>query len=204
MSKEKISKSLYVSIKNGWLSGDNYKEFKTETYYKILDFFVVNTICEKLSCKGQNLKETAWGKDIWKKGELRKELLGSIDNQSQTNQPSVFFAKNYSDLTDGINNLNIGKDFYKQREEKILVYCKNNLTQIENIFYHLRNAFAHGRFNIYEHKKQRYYVFEAAQVNLSKETAKLQARIILKETTLLNWIKIINNPPQEERKSTSK
>lgn len=58
-------------------------------------------------------------------------------------------------------------------------------------FFHIRNALAHGRFEIKKHGNFLYYYFE--DVQRDKDGSKLTARMVLKEKTLLNWIDLIKN-----------
>lgn len=55
-----------------------------------------------------------------------------------------------------------------------------------SVFYHIRNAFAHGRFDFRILNNEKYYIMEDAYKDL-----KVSARMILKKQTLLNWIDII-------------
>ena len=91
------------------------------------------------------------------------------------------------------------KHFHNLREEKIVVHKKYNLNQIESIFYHIRNSFAHGRFQIYSYKDELYYVFESGIIKKSIDKIELKARMVIKEKTLLKWIEILNNPIDDNK-----
>jgi len=60
------------------------------------------------------------------------------------------------------------------------------------MFVSLRNAFAHGAFDIVYDKETPYYILE----NREPKTTEIRARFILKEATLLQWIDIITKKTQ--------
>lgn len=192
------SEKILCNLKPGWVARP--VKNKTQNYYKILDFYIVNSICDSISCKGKTIREIGWDKDVWKKGFLRKEVLGLICDENSLGE-HFFSAKTNAEIRKGINKLNLNKNFHMLREERIVIYKKYNLTQIESIFYHIRNALAHGRFQIYTNETdETYYVFESGIIKKSIEKIDLKARMILKESTLLKWIDIINKPVKQIEK----
>lgn len=166
MAETDDSNKIYAEINSGWLAND--VNFKNENYYKFLDFFVVSSICKELSCKGKDVKRLGWEKDVWKKGNLKNDLLNVIcDNKPLSDY--VYVAKRNYDIRTGINKFNLDKHFHNKREEKIVVHKKYNLNQIESIFYHIRNSFAHGRFQNYSYNKELFYIFESGSLEGVKE-----------------------------------
>lgn len=61
-----------------------------------------------------------------------------------------------------------------------------------SMFVSLRNAFAHGTFDIVYDKETPYYIL----VNREPQTTEIRARFIQKEATLLQWIDIITKNNQ--------
>jgi len=190
------SKKIYVDVNPGWLT--NSVKHKNENYFKILDFYVVNAICGELSCKGKTASELGWGKQVWKKGILKNLIFETICSKEHFSD-CIFIAKTNSDIRNGINNFSMDKHFHNLREEKIVVHKKYNLNQVESIFYHIRNSFAHGRFQIYSYKDELYYVFESGIIKKSIDKIELKARMVIKEKTLLKWIEILNNPIDDNK-----
>lgn len=192
MSKDDDSKKILSDLNPGWLT--NQIKNKTSNYYNLLDFYVINTICDRLSCKGKNVFKIGWEKKICKKGTLRNKLLSVISDDSSISE-HVFIAKTNAEIRRGFSKLNLDKQFHAVREEKIVAYKKYNLNQIESIFYHIRNSFAHGRFQVYTSKTNgTFYVFESGIIKKSIEKIDLKTRMVIKESILLKWIEIINNP----------
>ena len=68
---------------------------------------------------------------------------------------------------------------------------KDGLNKTEGLFYFIRNAFAHGGFATSSFKGEKYYVLE------NRQGSKLKGRAVIREATLLNWIKIVEKGPRE-------
>ena len=73
-----------------------------------------------------------------------------------------------------------------------------------SVFYHLRNAFAHGRLNMVDVDGECVFLFEDIQENKKKGEIKVTARMILRKSTLLKWIEIIENGEKEYQRDDSK
>ena len=75
--------------------------------------------------------------------------------------------------------------------EKIYIRVDDN--ELMSIFRHLRNSFAHGRFNVIDSNGEQYFLFEdrSTRIDKKKNTYPISARMILRESTLLKWIEII-------------
>ena len=90
-------------------------------------------------------------------------------------------------MKDSLNEVNLQKNFPSDLEtERGCFYKKSKQNQLECIFYHIRNCFAHGRFNISENNEDWTFVMEDWGRN-----NRVSARMILKKSTLLKWIEII-------------
>ena len=62
---------------------------------------------------------------------------------------------------------------------------KTGLSKTEALFYLIRNAFAHGGFRVCTFNGETFYALE------NKDKGKLKGRALLKESTLLEWIKVL-------------
>lgn len=62
---------------------------------------------------------------------------------------------------------------------------KHGLSKTKALFYFIRNSFAHGGFRISKFNGETYYALE------NRQDGSLKGRAILKESTLLAWIKIV-------------
>ena len=78
------------------------------------------------------------------------------------------------------------KDHFPHSFEKEVICFRNNKNnQFISAFYHIRNALAHGRFCIQNVNGEDFFAFEDVGKN------KVSARMILRKSTLLQWIELI-------------
>ncbi len=185
---EKIEKKIFVDLRQGWFCNPIGSEFINKKYYSILDFYVVHSIISSLTYKSSSLRERGWGKKVFIKHDLRNALFKKFKKEQ------IAIVKTGIEFRNKLNQLNMNKGFHKYNDEYIVLWQHYNLNQIESIFYHIRNSLAHGRFQIYKRNNGIVYCFESGIKNNAKEMLELKARIILKESTLLEWIEIIKNP----------
>lgn len=81
---------------------------------------------------------------------------------------------------------------YKDQTFEIIVICKRNeMSEAESVYYGIRNAFAHGSFDVITVKGKNVYRFEC------KRDGKTKALMRLKESTLLSLIDLMNKTAKE-------
>lgn len=74
----------------------------------------------------------------------------------------------------------------------LMVYKKRgDMPDTEAIFYYIRNALAHGAFEVVRNQSDTFYLLE------SKKNEDLKAQMRLKESSLLNYISLANLTPNE-------
>lgn len=86
------------------------------------------------------------------------------------------------------------------KTERICVY-DNMHNQFLSVFYHIRNAFAHCRLNMIDVDGECVFVLEDIVRDKKKNTLKLSARMVVKKSTLLNWINLIEGGEKEYDKT---
>lgn len=158
-----------------WEVNSKYS-FGTKNFARIYKFFVIETPLKDVSQRGISFEERSIDKS---------ELLNMIKNIAPSLKKNwkVEIQKKIEDMLEKYNILNdVAIPF-----EVAIHTQKKELIKAEALFYSIRCAFAHGSFNIYIYKKQKYYFLE------NKESKKLKGRIILKEKTLLKIIDYCEN-----------
>lgn len=177
---------MEVPFKPGWI-GEIPSEYLDENFKKILLFYVVKCPRDKASSRGINIKEI-WGNNVWGKRILRNKILEVGDLIPKENYLKV----NKSDeISNAIAHIKLNGNFHTKLSGNKIVFCKNGEQEIINILYYIRCSFAHGRFTIKKENNIKYYILEATK---NRGKIELKSRMILKESTLLDWIDIINNP----------
>lgn len=182
-----------VSIKNeGLLWEDTFTEaiLHTSDFQKIFFFFTIFTPCTDLSCRGKSLKSYRWDDKKVLKDFLIKQK--SIEIQSGNTYEELEAKLQESDLKNGFPEDTIS--------EKIYIRVDDN--ELMSIFRHLRNSFAHGRFNVIDSNGEQYFLFEdrSTRIDKKKNTYPVSARMILRKSTLLKWITIIEGGEKPYKK----
>ena len=70
-----------------------------------------------------------------------------------------------------------------------------------SVFYHIRNAIAHCRLNMVDVDGECVFVLEDVQPNKNADRLKVSARMILRKSTLLKWIDLIEQGEREYKPS---
>ncbi|MEE1126083.1 MAG: hypothetical protein U0L18_09160 [Acutalibacteraceae bacterium] len=190
-SKEK-SGEIITEFNPPWLEFIPPERFNNHDLYRIVTFFVFHSPCAQLSAMSHSLIDYGWDSPWRKPQYLQKKL-----KNASTNPDLIFSSQTIDDMRQALSNSNLLDDFPLNIEvERIAIY-NNKKNQFMSIFYHLRNAFAHGRLNMFplENEKDD-YIFAFEDVKIGK-TKKVTARMILRKSTLLKWINIIEKGYQE-------
>lgn len=177
----KINEDNYIHADTPakWIKNSIDENLKDEGFRKILDFFVIFTPCKELSERAKSLEDVhGWNNTYTLKKAMR------IAPQKE----SIFaFGEKWEEMKDVLIETQLVSNFPLDNEnERGCFYKKSNQNQLECIFYHIRNCFAHGRFDIIKKKDDWIICMEDFG-----QKHRLSARMILKKSTLLKWIEII-------------
>lgn len=175
-----------------WLEWIVPDKFNDKDLFRIVIFFVFHSPCPKLSAMGKSLSEYGW-KTPWSQPySLKKQLC-----QAASNNELIFSAQRYDDMETTLEKADLKDGFpYDFETERVCIY-NNQKNQFLSVFYHLRNAFAHCRLNMFEVNGECVFAFEDVQAIKNSDTLKVSARMILKKSTLLHWIDIIEGGEKE-------
>lgn len=162
-----------------WINNNDI-DFSDSKIQKILDFYLLKTPSEKLSARGRTLESYGWNNTY----DLKKKI-------GLSNKNSFFiFAETLKEMNGALKDSNLEKKFWENCNERVCLYTVKN--QLNSLFYHIRNSIAHGRFDIIKKETGNIFIME----DVNKEN--ISARMVLKESTLLNWIKIIEQGEQSK------
>ena len=144
---------------------------------KIIQFYLIECPVEGKSHRGLKFKDYGYvGASSFSK--LRKNLLATSSRSLKKN----YFPSKKDEL---IENFKKTESIHFPEEYCVFLKSDEN-SVIRSMFSAIRNAFAHGSFNVKSYEKQKIYYFS----NFDKYQ---KAKIVLKEETLLSWIKIFKN-----------
>lgn len=177
---------IYTDRNPGWLQWIAPASFEDADLFRIVIFFVFHSPCPKLSSMGKSLQEYQWNTP-WKKPYYLNRQL----KQASTNKYLLFSAASYAAMEEALDKSNLNNGFpCDLSRERICIY-DNQKNQFMSVFYHLRNAFAHCRLNMIEVDGECVFVLEDVQPNQKSDRLKVSARMVIKKSTLLKWIDII-------------
>lgn len=177
---------VYVSENESWLRWITPDEFNDEGLFRIVTFFVFHTPCSSLSAMSKSLYEYGW-KTPWKKPYYLNKHL----KKNSTNFNLLYSAKSYDAIDIALKKADLYDDFPSNMQtERICFYDKMH-NQFMSVFYHIRNALAHSRLNMVDVDGECVFIMEDVVRDEKANKLKLSARMIIKKSTLLNWINLI-------------
>lgn len=190
---------LITSLHVGWVkSKDSY--IKNDHLLEIVNFFVWGTPCEFVSSSGQSMMKRGWPKNVWKSNDLRDFLLFVGNLKLNATYKKV---KRLEEMSDAAISIGLGgKNFHTKRDSnRIAFFHGMNCAEMLSIFYYIRCAFAHGRFEMYHKNGETVYVMEAISKKRGSDDYLVKARLVLKEETLLKWKSVLMGGAESLKKA---
>ena len=174
---------LEVSYLNTWICNNEYS-FNNDIFCKIFDFYVLKTPVNNISQRGIPFKKRNFRDANEVLNSMKKIVpqLFSIYNCLDTNENLEEELK----MNGIFNHLDIPREYaiFKKHDK---------LGKTESFFYCIRCALAHGSFCIHQYDNNTFYYFENIYKEKGKKNNILNARMILKEDTLLKIIDLCNS-----------
>ena len=179
-----------------WIRWIASEHFNDQDLFKIVIFFVFHSPCSNLSSMGKTLDEYGWSAPWRKPYYLNKQL-----RQASLYELVVYSAKGYNEMDVALEKADLKETFPSDfSRERICIY-DNQGNQFLSVFYHIRNAFAHCRLNMVDVDGDCVFIFEDVQPKKNSNQLKVSARMILRKSTLLKWIDLIENGAREYQKT---
>ena len=179
-----------VNRSEPWLRWIAPEEFADAELFRIVTFFVFHSPCPNISSMGKSLSEYGWNAPWKKPYYLNKQLRRAASNYN------ILYSATSCDTLEAAlvkANLDVGFPSDLTTERIAIVDSKKN--QFQRVFCHIRNALAHCRINMVEVNGECVFVME--DTKKSGERLNVSARMIIRKSTLLNWINIIEGGENE-------
>lgn len=186
------SKGFELTDRNpGWVKKDVPKNFADDDLKKLVLFYVIYTPCTDLSSSSISMKRYGWDSDnVWRDQKLKNELFevaGLVRNDTFISVKTIDMMK------EACQKANMTRSFCKNRQkERIVIYKPSKYNEFLAICYHIRNAFAHGRLAVHSIKNSADIMFVLEDGLNYNGKFQVRSRMILKKSTLLRWIEIID------------
>ena len=177
------------SLNPGWIKKEIPKEFIDEDFMSLIVFYVINTLCTSLSSSGISLSSYGWDKNLWKTSDLKSSLF-EIASLERNKTFSV--AKKTNEMKETCKKVQLLKGFHKNHAVERIAFYKCQDNEFLSVFYHIRNAFAHGRFMMYPTDNHDIVFILEDGVKKYGEF-QVRSRMVLKKSTLIKWMEILKS-----------
>ena len=155
-------------------------EWNDRNVQKVLQFYLFESPVPGTSRAGKCFSELGWKGSYF--STLKAQLLHLADDS---------FAY-IPCIKDELPEALAARPPAKAQQEYTVFLKHDERRVIESLFRAIRNSIAHGSFSRYTRNKCVYYYFE-------NEDGYVKARINVKEKTLLEWAKAVNEDPETVR-----
>jgi len=192
--------NVFSALRPEWILDTEGVGYDNE-FWCIVDFFLLHSLCDGQSWKNNNLHDTyLWKRYPWQSASYLKDKItraiwgGDI--------PRLYMAETRALLQNKINGRDLDDDFYMNVHLQRAGYVKtskgkNNDNIIMSLFYHIRNALAHGRYGFVPVLDNDYMIF-LEDGDAHADTFEVTARIAITKRSLLAIRDVIINGPEEE------
>ena len=147
----------------------------TSNFKKIITYYLFESPIEDTSARGTLLSQYGW------KGSSRLTMLLRLMQAVAEIDDSDWIVCSRNEVKTNASRF---------PSEQIHMVCNNDKGKAKSIIYAVRNAFAHGSFNVKKINNKTVYILE------NHNKGGLRAEITVTEDTLLNWIKLFKTNPQ--------
>lgn len=187
--------AVFTNRNPDWMNWITSDRFNDHDLFRIVIFFAFHSPCSELSTMHRTLEQYGWFTPWRKPYYLNRQL-----RQVSSNYELLFSAKGYDEMDVALEKANLKDGFPSDlSRERICIY-DNQKNQFLSVFYHIRNAFAHCRLNMIDVDGECVFVLEDVQPKKNADQLKVSARMILRKSTLLRWIELIENGECEYKK----
>ena len=178
-----------TALNPGWIHKEIRDKDKDIDFFRIILFYVINTPCIELSTSSLPMSHYGWKSKVWKDSKLKDELFSIAKLKRGTTYIAV---KKTDEMKKACDKASLKRKFHDDRDVERIVVYKSKYNEFLSICYHLRNALAHGRFQIYENtnKEPVFAIEDGVKIN---GDFYVRSRMVLKKATLISWINIIEH-----------
>lgn len=164
----------------------------------IIQFFLLESPCYGLSYR-KNEYIRQWEPAPWVGNHSLKAELNQIIFGSKS-RDYLFAADSKAKLSLVIEECDLGDRYYKslgdQRAAFVRYSSRGNTSKYMSLFYHLRNALAHGRFGLQKDSRGRWVLlFEDGVPKNQSQEFQLTARGVIRLSSLVKAINTIKDGP---------
>lgn len=182
-----------------WLHTKVGKDFFDDDYHRIVEFYVLHSPCKVSSYTACTFESLGW-RNPWHSANFRKmfdDVPGFVEGDSFRHHESTnHFKEMWDDAGWG--------EFFsiEQKEFAVFIYAGESNPRMD-LFHHIRNSFAHGRFSVKRKNKEYYIYFEDVTTINKVKGLVVNARICLKKSTMVRWLDTFEKKNDEAKELSS-
>ena len=199
MEKTRPTYKYIISNSILYQQEDDYELSQSE-FYMLYSFYVTYSCCGNQSLKKRTFAEYGWGNFARSIGNkisdrsvyLKDALTEIIDLDDRTH---FIFITDGDDVSQCLSQVDLADGILADLETERCVCMKNNeKNRFLNLFYRIRDGFAHGKFLLkYSRNGLRSVIIQ------DDDGHNVTARIVLKLDTLLKMVEVIDKNEMIER-----
>ena len=192
---------VFVEDTPAWVEWIVPEKFNNWELFRIVVFFVFHSPCVGTSstsgcpsAMGKPITEYGWS-EKWGNYRTKGTLNNTLRNAC-SNFAFLFSATGNNDMLQACQKADLCIGFPHALDIERVAISISDKNQFLSLFRHIRNAFSHGRINMHEMADgDLMFIFE--DIGRKKpEGIPVSARMLLRKSTLLKWIDIIEAGPQ--------
>ena len=176
-----------------WITGE---PIRTEEVLRVYKFFVMNSPVDGLSSRQKSLLDYGWNTPWRKPYSMRKRL-----NHLVGNKDFMFTAQKYDTLDAALTAADLMTFPPTNLIERAAIH-NGKSTQYLSLFFHIRNGFAHGRYNTIQDGDDIIFIMEdvtSRRKGMANGQKTLSARIVIRLSTLSRWMDLIEGGETRKR-----
>lgn len=175
---------LKVEPDEQWLHTIAGKDFYDDSFYRIIDFFVLHSPCKVSSYSPRTLEYLGWV-NPWQSSRFRNaydEILGVEEATSFFHHEA---KKHMLEMWNAIGRENFFE--VDGNEFAVIIHAGEGNPRMD-ILHHIRNSFAHGRFAVVRDHNE-YFIFMEDVTTISRLPGLyVTARMCFKKSSLISLI----------------
>ena len=193
MKKEKKPSASYLkgSIVPSWIDTESTETLGNGVLEDLVMFYVVYCPCKQYATQGRNLSYYKWKDKPW---SPYRYLKCALDADAKGFKCKI--ATEWYNLKQVLDDNGLSGNDWCESNKEYAIYSNVESNEFMSMLYHIRCAFAHGRFTIKQYENEKYYCFENG-IPQGKSFL-VKARMVIKESTLLRWRTTISSGPSKE------
>lgn len=195
-------------LRTSWLNEPLPQQvLEDSNWMRIVHFFLIESPCPGQSNRKNN-EIDKWAPAPWVGiRSLKTSLNQAIFSRRDVDV--MLAVRSKKELEGTCKKLNLDEYFYEnvddQRMAFVKVNSKGNTSKYMSLFYHIRNALAHGRFAFKTDTLERFvFIFEDGTVTSDGKEFDLTARGVIRLNSLVLAIKTIQKGPGKRLTSKRK